>query len=109
MAKLVEIHVPLVPSPGLPDGAYQFPWIAQVEDYLVGLEDEGELEVYDDGEEYGDVYVFFVSGADEATLLAAASRVAALDGLPAGVFAVVTDEAAVEEIGTGKRVDLAAS
>jgi hypothetical protein len=35
----------------------------------------------------------------------AASQVAALDGVPAGVFAMVTDDAA-EEFGLGRRVDL---
>ncbi|MEU9448849.1 hypothetical protein [Streptomyces sp. NPDC048277] len=29
---VVEIHVPLLPTPGLPEGSYPFPWIAFVSD-----------------------------------------------------------------------------
>jgi hypothetical protein len=36
------------------------------------------------GEQDGDVYVFFIAGADERTLLMAVSRVAALDGFLRG-------------------------
>ncbi|MBQ1051945.1 hypothetical protein KBX50_26235 [Micromonospora sp. C51] len=104
MASIVEIHVPLVPTPGLDPGVYAFPWIDQVEDFLVDLEDEGAVEVYDDGEELGDVYVFFIAGATEATLLTAASRVATLDSVPTGAFAIVTDDGAPD--GTGRRIDL---
>jgi hypothetical protein len=105
MADVVEIHVPLVPALGLPPDAYPFPWIDQVEDFLAGLEEQGEVEVRDDGEEDGDAYLFFIAGADEAVLLAAASRVSSLDGVPAGVFAMVTDDEA-EAFGMGRRVDL---
>ncbi|MEV2240424.1 hypothetical protein [Micromonospora sp. NPDC049891] len=104
MAGLVEIHIPLVPATGGEPSDYAYPWIDQVEDLLSDLEDDGTVEVYDDGEENGDVYVFFIAGATEASLLAAASRVAALDGVPAGVFAVVADDAAPD--GAGRRVDL---
>lgn len=58
MAGIVEIHVPLVPVEGLAPGSYPFPWIEQVEDFLVELEEEGAVEVYDDGEEHGDAYIF---------------------------------------------------
>jgi hypothetical protein len=108
MADIVEIHIPLVPAEGLAPGSYPFPWIEQVEDFLSELEDEGTAEVYDDGEEHGDVYVFFITGADEAALLAAASRVATLSGVPAGAFAMVTDDEA-PEFGMGRRVDLPVS
>ncbi|MER5454878.1 hypothetical protein ABT008_08845 [Micromonospora sp. NPDC002389] len=100
---IVEIHVPLVAAPGRADED-GFPWIDEVDDLLVDLEDDLGIEVYDDGEEFGDAYVFFVTGADEATLLTAARRVAALDGVPPGVVAVVTDDEA-GEMGTGRRVD----
>ncbi|MGP2440898.1 hypothetical protein [Streptomyces sp. JW3] len=103
--QVVEIHVPLLPAPGLADGAYPFPWIDQVEEFLAGLEDAGEAEVFDDGEEDGDVYVFFVTGAGTDRLLTVASRVATLPGVPAGTFAVVSDDEA-EETGTGRRVAL---
>jgi hypothetical protein len=101
MALLVEIHVPLpADAPGhAPD------WIFEVEDFLGDLEDEYGLEVFDDGEQYGEVYVFFIAGASEKTLLKAASRVAKLKGVPAGTFAMVTDDRA-GEFGLGRRVDL---
>ncbi|WP_245641172.1 hypothetical protein [Streptomyces megasporus] len=102
---VVETHVPLQPTPDLADGAYPFPWIEEVEDFLSDLEDQGDVEVFDEGEEDGGVYVFFVTGAGEGDLLAVASRVAALPGVPAGTVAFVsTDEA--EEFGLGRRVAL---
>ncbi|MFM9595075.1 hypothetical protein ACKI1J_35195 [Streptomyces scabiei] len=102
---VVEIHVPLQPSPEPADGAYPFPWIEAIEDFLSDLEDGGDVEVFDEGEEEEDVYVFFVTGAGEADLLAVASRVAALPGVPAGTVAFIsTDEA--EELGLGRRVAL---
>ncbi|MEU7896039.1 hypothetical protein AB0B45_24700 [Nonomuraea sp. NPDC049152] len=104
-ATVVEIHVPLQETPGLAATDYPFPWIEQIEDFLVRMEEEVRAEVFDDGEEFGDVYVFFITGADEAALLAVASRVAALEGVPAGSFAMVSDDAA-EEFGLGRRVDL---
>jgi hypothetical protein len=99
---VVEIHVPLREVPGTPEGSYPFPWIDQVEDFLA---QQGDAEVWDDGEEHGETYVFFVTGAPEDDLLAVASRVAGLVGIPRGVFAVVTDDEA-EEIGVGRRVEL---
>jgi hypothetical protein len=102
---VVEIHVPLLPTPGLPDGSYPFPWIEEAEDFLSSLEDQGEVEVFDEGEEDGDVYVFFVTGASEEALLAVASRVATLSGVPAGTVAVVSSDDA-EEFGLGSRVAL---
>ncbi|MDI6102423.1 hypothetical protein QLQ12_27770 [Actinoplanes sp. NEAU-A12] len=102
---VVEIHVPLTPTPGLEPGAYPFPWIDQIEEFLAESEEDGSFEVADDGEEFGEVYVFFLRGADEAMLLGVASRVAALDGVPAGAFAMVTDNEAAE-YGLGRRVGL---
>ncbi|WP_406067708.1 hypothetical protein [Micromonospora sp. NBC_01638] len=55
-----------------------------------------------------DVYIFFIGGADEPALLAVASRVAKLHGVPPGAFAVVTDDEA-DEYGQGLRVELASS
>jgi hypothetical protein len=40
--------------------------IDEIEEFLFELEQQGEVEVFDDGEEFGDVYVFFVAD-DEAT------------------------------------------
>ncbi|WP_328778669.1 hypothetical protein OIE52_45715 [Streptomyces canus] len=75
---VVEIHVPLLPTPDLP-------------------------EVFDEGEEDGDVYVFVVTGAGEGDLLALASSMATLPGAPAGSVAVVSIDGA-EEFGLGRRV-----
>ncbi|WP_259294682.1 hypothetical protein [Streptomyces canus] len=83
---VVEIHVPLLPTPGLPDG-------------------QGDVEVFDEGEEDGDVYVFFITGAGEGDLLAVGSRVATLPGVPAGTVAVVSNDEA-EEFGLGRQVAL---
>ncbi len=102
---VVEIHVPLVSPPGLPAGAWPFPWIRVVDDFLADLEDRGEAEVFDEGEEFGRAYAFFITGPDLNRLLAVANRVAALPGIPSGAFAVVTDDEA-EEMGRGRRVKL---
>lgn len=102
---VVEIHAPLLPTPGLPDGSYPFPWIEEAEDFLSDLEDQGDVEVFDEGEEDGDVYVFFVTGASEEALLAVASRVATVPGVPAGTIAVVSNDEA-EKFGLGRRVVL---
>ncbi|MEO3973244.1 hypothetical protein [Streptomyces sp. CAU 1734] len=103
---VVEIHVPLLPTPGLPDGAYPFPWIDEVGNFLTDVEIRGGAEVFDDGEEDGDHYVFSVTGAGEEDLLALASRVAGLPGVPAGTYAVVGDDGDGEP-GAGRRVALA--
>ncbi|WP_232344766.1 hypothetical protein [Actinoplanes awajinensis] len=76
-----------------------------MEDFLVDLEEEGAAESCDEGTTFGDYFVFFLVGATEAGLLAASSRVAALKGVPAGSFALVTDTEA-PEMGTGRRVGL---
>jgi hypothetical protein len=97
--------MPVSPTPNVPDGAYPYPWIEEVEDFLADLEDQGDVEVFDDGEESAEAYVFFVTGAGEEELLAVASRVATLPGVPAGTFAVVGDDGA-EVLGLGRRVTL---
>jgi hypothetical protein len=94
--------VPLREAPGALEGSNPFPWIDLVEDFLAEQED---AEVHDDGEEYGESYVFFVTGAAEEDLLTVASRVAGLPGIPGGTFAVITNDEA-EEIGLGRRVQL---
>ncbi|OKJ24151.1 hypothetical protein AMK21_02910 [Streptomyces sp. CB00316] len=95
----------MLPTPDLADGSYPYPWIDQVEDFLVDLEDQGDMEVHDEGEQHEDAYVFFVTGAADEELLAVASRVATLPGVPAGAFAVVSDDEA-EDFGRGRRVAL---
>lgn len=99
---LVEIHVPLVAT--VPPGReYPFPWIDSIMEFLADL-DGTSGEMYDDGEELGDEYLFFVSDASESDLLSIARRVANLPGVPAGVYALVTDTEA--DMGDGRRVDL---
>lgn len=99
---LVEIHVPLTPS-GVSEGEYPFPWIDSVMEFLFEL-DGSKGEMFDDGEEFGDEYLFFVHGAPETDLIALAREVAALPGVPSGVYATVTDTDA--DMGGGTRVDL---
>ncbi|MDP4501654.1 hypothetical protein [Nonomuraea turcica] len=106
MAELVvEIHVPLVADPRVPEDDYAFPWIDVIDEFIFEREQQGEAEVFDDSEEFGDVYVFFISGADEVTLLSIASRAVVLDGVPGGAFAMVTHDKA-GEFGLGRRVEL---
>lgn len=102
---VVEIHVPLTPAPDVVEGEYPFPWIDDVEEHLATLEEEGRLEVADDGEELDDAYVFFITGASQDQLLEVASRVADRDGVPAGAYALISDTDA-DEVGVGERVDL---
>ena len=96
MAVLVEIHFPMTADDE---------WIDDVGDFMIDLEEELGLEEYDDGEEVGDAYVFFIAGASERTLLSAASRVATRAGVPEGAFAMVTDTNA-PRVGMGRRVNL---
>jgi hypothetical protein len=103
---IVEIHVPLTPSPDVAPGEYAFPWIDDIEEVLEVGADDGRYEVYDDAEELGEEYVFFITGDDEAVLLQVATAVVTLPGVPEGAFAVVTDEDQ-QDLGTGRRVPLA--
>src|SRR5690349_7561349 len=102
---VVEIHVPLVSPSNLPDGAYPFPWIRVVDDFLVDLEERGEIEVFDEGEEFGRAYAFFITGAKVDQLLAVAGRVARIPDVPGNAVAFVTDDEA-DEMGRGRRVKL---
>jgi hypothetical protein len=61
--------------------------------------------VFDDAQELGDEYLFFVWRASEPELIALARRIADLSGVPEGVYAVVTDDD-LEELGAGRRVEL---
>jgi hypothetical protein len=102
---VVEIHVPLTPLIGLPEGEDPFPWIDEVMDYITEVDERGEAALYDDGGEFGEVYVFLINAASEDRLLSVAARIADLPGVPAGVYAVVTDDEA-EEFGIGRKVEL---
>ncbi|MDP9794244.1 hypothetical protein J2S43_002756 [Catenuloplanes nepalensis] len=103
---IVEVHVPLLPAPDVAEDDYPFPWIEDAEEFLFGLdaETDGAAE-YDDGEQFGPAYVFFLTGTDEQAVLRAASRLASLDRMPPGAFAMVTDDEAAE-FGLGRRVGL---
>lgn len=108
MAELiVEIHVPLAGDRGAAPTGRVCPiaWVDEVEEHLYGEEEQGSLEVYDDGEEADGDYVFSITGGSERDLLAAAARVARLPGVPRGAYAVVTDDE-VEELGVGRREEL---
>ncbi|WP_127504009.1 hypothetical protein [Actinoplanes solisilvae] len=96
MAVMVEIHFPVTAEDE---------WIDDVGDFMIDLEDEFGITEYEDGEEVGDDYVFFIAGASERRLLAAASRVATRKGVPAGAYAMVTDTEAAK-VGMGRRVRL---
>ncbi|MFD4972435.1 hypothetical protein [Streptomyces sp. NPDC058424] len=97
---IVEIHVPLREAPGAPEGSYAFPWIDQVEDFLAEQE---VAEVHDEGEEYGEAYVFFISGAAEADLLAVASRVTGVPGTPSPPFSRPRPARAAPAARSGRR------
>ncbi|WP_433795772.1 hypothetical protein [Actinoplanes sp. CA-252034] len=96
---VVEIHVPMIPVAG------PHQWIDRIEEFLAELDEDGTVALIDDGEEFGDVYVFPIAGAGETELLAAASRAVSLDDVPGGAFAMVTDDEALEW-GLGRRVEL---
>lgn len=105
---VVEIHVPLTPTRDLGEGEYEFPWIDTIEQFLAELEADDRFEgamLHGDGEEVGEHYVFFVSGASERMLLQAATAVVQLSGVPTGAFAVISDSDA-GEFGLGDRVEL---
>lgn len=105
MPKLIlEIHVPLVPCADGRRDQYQYPWIDTVEEFLAEAEETRSFEVYDDGEELGDDYLFFITGQTEGDLLEIASDVARLDSVPPGTYALVNEEG--NDMGTGRRVDL---
>ena len=101
---IVEIHIPLTPTPGLADDDYPFPWLEDVEEFVFSLDGE-DGESYDDGEEHDGHYMFDVWNASEESLLAIARQVAALPGVPSNVFAIVTDSDR-ESFGEGRRINL---
>lgn len=84
--------------------AYQFPWLIDVEQHLHDLEDQDEVELFDDGEEVGDEYLFFLTGRPDAELIEAASRIASRPGVPAGAYIVLNT--GHDDFGIGKRIDL---
>ncbi len=101
---VVEIHVPLQPAADVGQGEYPFPWIDDIGDYLGERTDDGDVEVYDDGEELDAEYVFFLCGGSEEGLLGVAAEVAGLPFVPPGAYALVTDSGA--DLGSGRRIEL---
>lgn len=101
---IVEVHVPFERSEAADDeGAYPYPYLETIEEYLFALDgDHGVM--YDDGEQIDDEYLFFLAGASEAELIDLAREIAALPGVPAGVYATVTDSDA--DMGGGRVVTL---
>jgi hypothetical protein len=104
---VLEIHIPLTGNGGVLPGEpeYEFGWIDDIEEYLEDESSDGSFDIYDEGEDFGATYIFFVSGAAEEVLLTVARNVAVLPGIPSGAFAVVTDDQS-EEMGTGRRIAL---
>ena len=94
--RILELHVPLVPTKGLDEGEYQFPWIDELDEDIQQLEEQGILEIAHDSEEIDDHYVWFFGGAVDDALIDSAERLAAKDSVPAGAFAIVD----------GRRVEL---
>lgn len=103
---VVEVHIPLTPGEGIRKDEYPFPYLETIESFLFGLDEaEGGGEMFDDGEELDGEYLYFVWQAPESELIALARRIAALPGVPEGVYAVITDSES-EEMGKGTKVNL---
>ncbi|WP_328422744.1 hypothetical protein [Streptomyces sp. NBC_00443] len=52
---VVGIYVPLLPTRDLRDGSYPYSWIEEGEDFLSNLGDQSDVEVFDEGEEAGNI------------------------------------------------------
>jgi hypothetical protein len=102
---VVELHVPLTPTPGLGEDEYPFPWIDEIMDEVLALDEAGDAWMFDDGEEDKGEYVFFIAANTEDAGFAVAARLAAMPGLPTGIYATVSSSD-VQEFGFGRRVDL---
>ena len=102
---VVEIHVPLTPDANATEGDVRFPWIETREEFTEQLEEEGEIFVVEQGDEYEGSYVIVITGGEEQTLLGVANRLASLPGIPTGVVAVLTDDEA-DELGQGQQVEI---
>ena len=109
MAELVvEVHVPLVKSPDLQEDDYAFPWIDDVSEFVSELDETPKYDgatMYDDPEEWGEHYVFLLTGAPEDSMIRVANDLIQLPGVPVGSFAMVTDSDAAT-LGEGTRVEL---
>ena len=97
MADVLEFRIPMTPTPGVPEDEYQFPWIDDLQEAVTELVDAGVLEEDDSAEQLDDDYVFYLTGASEDRLIAAANRLSILDQVPAGAYAITP---------SGERVDL---
>lgn len=97
--------MPLVPATEVEDGEYEYPWIPDVEDYLMEWDETTDGAEYVGDEEVGAVYVFMIAGSSENELLSVALTIATRSGVPAGTFAMVTSDG-TESFGMGRRVEL---
>lgn len=105
---VVDLHFPLTPTAGLAQDQFPFPWIFTVQDRLSALTLASDgAEDYDDAEEFGETYAFFLTGEDEEVVLSAAKRIAAGPGLPTGAFAIINSSGA--DMGQGDRIDFEAT
>jgi len=100
---IVEVHVPLTTERHAIEDDEVFAWIDEVIEFVLHLEDDGSLEMWDGGEEWEAHFVFTLGDAPQADLLEAALSIAALPGVPTGVFAIVSDSGA-QRYGLGSRV-----
>lgn len=96
MADIVELHVPMTPTPGVPEDEYQYPWIDDLQEAVTDLVDAGVLEEDDSAEQIDDDYVFYLTGTTEDRLVAAANRLSILDSVPAGSFAITPSGERIE-------------
>ena len=66
---VVEIHVPLNGSGGILPGepGYEFGWIDDIEKFLADESSDGSFDIYDDGEDFSETYVFFLAGAPKTS------------------------------------------
>ncbi|MEU5047553.1 hypothetical protein [Streptomyces griseorubiginosus] len=82
---IVEIEVLLLPTPDLPDDD-PFPRILEVEDFLAGLQDQGNAKASDEKRGGRAGLRLLHHRSRRRHLLTVASRVVTLPGVPAGTF-----------------------
>jgi hypothetical protein len=102
---VVELHVPLTPTSGLGEDEYPFPWIDEIMEEILALDEDGDAWMFDDGEEDKGEYVFFIAAKTEGAGLAVVARLATMPGLPTGAYAMVSSSDAAA-FGLGRRVEL---
>lgn len=94
----LEVHVPLGTTSDTD-------WIDQVQDYISEQSEHRPLDLFDDGEEYDDFYVFFIEGDSRQTLVEVAEEVARLSFVPSGAYAVYKASNS-RDLAAGERIAL---